>query len=115
MKRLVLLAVVILLIGSVTYCVEKENPSASESKSTTSVSGKVVDKESGESLAGVTIKFSGISKVVYTDLEGNFEITDLVPGIYDLEVELISYKQSNNKVKLDMSAENNIRVELENL
>ncbi|MBN2213055.1 MAG: carboxypeptidase-like regulatory domain-containing protein [Bacteroidales bacterium] len=115
MKRIVLSVIAGLLISSVAFSVEKENPSAPKSKSTTSVAGMVVDKETGESLAGVTIRFSGISQVVYTDLEGKFEIQDVIPGIYELEAALISYKQSSNKVKLAPGNGNNIEVELENL
>jgi hypothetical protein len=115
MKRIVLLVLTSLIISTVAFCVDREDPSSSKSKNTTSVIGKVIDKKSGESLAGVTIKFSGVNQVVYTDLEGKFEIRDVMPGEYELEAVLISYKQSNKKVKLNLGTENNIEVELENL
>lgn len=114
MKRTVLIIIAALAISSVTYCIEKENPTMDKRK-TTSVVGNVVDKESGESLAGVAIKFSGISQVLYTDLEGQFEIKDVMPGTYEIEADFISYKQTTSKVKVDLKPENNIKVELENL
>ncbi|MBN2273614.1 MAG: carboxypeptidase-like regulatory domain-containing protein [Bacteroidales bacterium] len=116
MKKIVFLTLTGLFISSSIFCVEKNKTSTSESKKTTSVMGSVVDKISGESLAGVAIKFTGTDKVVYTDLEGHFEVQDLVPGTYEIEAVLISYKQSNKKVKLDLrTSGNNISIELENL
>lgn len=114
MKRLILFVLAGLVISTVTYCIEREDPSL-KNKNTTSVSGVVVDKENGESLAGVAIRFSGTNQTVYTDLEGQFEIKDVVPGEYELKADYISYKQTTSKVKLDTKSENNIKLELENL
>jgi hypothetical protein len=58
----------------------------------TGVSGKVIDKNTGESLAGAVVLVKGTNIKTYTDLEGNFTITDLTPGTYDIEVSFISYQ-----------------------
>jgi hypothetical protein len=48
------------------------------------VSGKVVDLNSGETLAGVAVSIEGTDTKVYTDLDGNFTIKDIKPGVYNL-------------------------------
>ncbi len=114
MKKTLFVILAILSISAYTFGNEREKPSSGDMKTTT-VAGKVVDKASGESLAGVTIKISSCNKVVYTDLEGNFKINDVTPGTYDLEAAFISYKQNNKKVKADLGSDNTVRLELENL
>lgn len=114
MKRTVLIIVAFLTISSVTYCIERENPSK-ENRKTTCVTGKITDKESGESLAGVAVRLSGLNQVVYSDLDGKFEIKDILPGTYKIETEFISYKQTKSEIKLDKKSENNIKLELESL
>lgn len=60
----------------------------------TGVSGKVIDKNTGESLAGAVILLKGTDIKTYTDLEGNFSIDNLQPGTYDLEISYISYQNT---------------------
>ena len=57
----------------------------------TILTGKVVDAESGEALAGVEIKVVGTDIECFTDFEGNFELNGIVPGRYELIVHYISY------------------------
>lgn len=80
--------------------------------STTMVStikGKVVDKSTGEALAGVSVKLDE-NTVVYTDFEGNFSINLTQPKA-KICVSLISYattevevKKSSNQVKIELSS-----------
>lgn len=66
------------------------------------ISGKVVDIKTGESLVGVAVAIEGTDQKVYTDLDGNFTINSIDPGSYNLVLSLISYKNSlveNLKVK----------------
>jgi uncharacterized membrane protein len=60
----------------------------------TGVSGKVVDKNTGECLAGASVIVKGTNIRAYTDLDGNFSISNLEPGTYDLEISYISYQQT---------------------
>lgn len=59
-----------------------------------SISGKVVDIKTGESLVGVAVKIEGTDFKAYTDLDGNFTINSIDPGTYNLVLSLISYKNS---------------------
>jgi hypothetical protein len=63
-------------------------------------SGKVVDKNTGESLVGALVVVKGTDIRVYTDLDGNFLLPSLAPGAYTIEVSYISYNdtQVNNVV-----------------
>ncbi len=59
-----------------------------------SISGKVIDYTSGESLAGVEVAVEGSSKKAYTDFDGNFKIENIKPGSYNLIASYISYNKS---------------------
>lgn len=72
------------------------------------ISGTVTDKKSHESLAGAAIFVNGVK--YYSDLDGNFIISDITPGKYTVKVELISYQpvemeievQTNQKISIDL-------------
>jgi hypothetical protein len=70
-----------------------------------SISGKVIDFNSGEVLAGVEVMIEGSSKKVYTDFDGNFKIENLKPGAYNLIASYISYNKSFIE-KLDIEKSN---------
>jgi len=57
-----------------------------------SVQGQVIDKSTGETLAGVVVKIDGTNIQATTDLDGNFVINNLNPGEYKLYASYISYK-----------------------
>jgi len=97
--RVVIVSLVLLytnsVLATVDYPVVPMNAKAS-------ISGKVADTKTGESLAGVAISVKGTDIKVYTDLDGTFTINSLDPGNYNLILSLISYKNSlveNIKVK----------------
>lgn len=82
---------------------------------TATVSGKVLDINSGETLAGVAVSVEGTELKVYTDLDGNFTISNLEPGSYNLILSMISYKNSlvenvqlvaNEKEEMDIKLDN---------
>lgn len=58
--------------------------------------GKVIDKNNGEALAGALITVEGTEIKVFSDLDGNFNF-NIKPGIYNLEIDYISY--GKNQVK----------------
>lgn len=82
-----------MVISVFTYA-EGESKSSAPAKVTSSITGKVVDIKTGETLAGVSVSVEGTATKVYTDLDGNFTITELETGSYDLVLSLISYKNS---------------------
>jgi hypothetical protein len=93
MKSFVTAIIVITGLFLTSYQATAESTPANPA-ATSSISGKVQDMQTGESLAGVKVILSGIGKTVYTDLEGKFSIENLTPGSYDITVSLISYDNS---------------------
>lgn len=58
----------------------------------TGIKGVISDKTTKETLVGATILIQGTTTGSTTDLDGNFSITSLAPGNYNLVVSYISYK-----------------------
>ena len=75
MKK-ILLVLIIIVLTSVTLTAQ-------------SIKGKVVDKKTKESLAGVMININ--KENIYTDLDGNFEINKIKDGKYTITISYISY------------------------
>ena len=59
---------------------------------TGNIEGIVKDFKTKEILIGSTIVIQGTSSGVITDINGNFSLTNLNPGIYSLKFSYISYK-----------------------
>ena len=57
-----------------------------------SISGTVTDGSSNEPLPGVNVLVKGTYYGASADAEGNYKITDIKPGNYDMEVSMIGYK-----------------------
>ena len=55
--------------------------------------GKITDKKSGEALPGVNVLVKGTYYGAATDLDGNFAILKMNPGVYTIEISMIGYKQ----------------------
>ena len=86
-----------------TYAANEESAGSESAVMTTSVSGKVLDKITGEALVGVKVSVEGSEKTVYTDFEGNFEIENVRPGNIELTASYISYKKKVETVSVDLS------------
>ncbi|MDY0084133.1 MAG: carboxypeptidase-like regulatory domain-containing protein, partial [Ignavibacteriaceae bacterium] len=59
---------------------------------TATLTGKITDKETGETLPGVNIILKGTYYGAATDVNGKFSIQSINPGTYNVEVSLIGYK-----------------------
>lgn len=81
--------------------------------SKTAIMGRVIDNQTGESLAGAVVSIENTDIQVYTDLDGNFEISQILPGTYNLVVSYISYKSSlieNLDVNADEKEDINVKL-----
>jgi len=88
---------------------DKSTTSSSTSVATLTISGQVVDKETGEALAGVAVKID--NSTTYTDFEGNFSATVMGCQTVSINANLISYNPQ--EVKVDATTCNGtIKVEL---
>lgn len=63
----------------------------------TSVSGKIADAKSGMSLPGVNIQVQRSSLGTTSDLDGNYQLDDLPPGIYALTFTMMGYAPHTEK------------------
>lgn len=57
-----------------------------------SINGVVVDEKTGEPIIGANVVIQGTTNGAATDLEGNFQISNLAAGNYTLQVSYITYK-----------------------
>lgn len=72
--------------------VRESNTTASTPTAT--LTGKVIDLNTGEALAGVEVAIEGSNVKVHSDLDGNFKFDNLQPGEYNLIASYISYNKS---------------------
>lgn len=116
MKKLAILFVSF-LVFSVSFAGETkdENGNAESAVMTTSVSGKVLDKITGEALAGVKINIEGTTETVYTDFDGNFEIEGIREGKREIKAQYISYKQKVETVDVSLAKSNTVDVKIESV
>lgn len=75
----------------------------------TTLKGIVSDKLTKETLAGAIITANG--QKVYTDLDGNFILSNLCSGKCELKIRLISYK--DQVVEINTNAIQTLKVSLE--
>ena len=96
--------VVFFLLAS--FCVNASEPDASAKG--IHFKGVIVDKASGEALAGVKVTITGTNLAVYTNFDGEFEFDGLVPGTYNINCEMITYN-SIISAKINLNAESDLK------
>lgn len=113
-STLILLTAILFTVSSAFAGSEnKDSKSKAEPAVTCSISGKILDHLSGESLAGVKIMISGTDLVTYTDLDGNFSCEGLVPGSYNIQTSYISYESTTFKdVMIKADTDNTVKMVL---
>ncbi|HBZ67539.1 MAG TPA: hypothetical protein DEO70_11945 [Bacteroidales bacterium] len=77
------------------------------------ITGKVYDLSTGEVLAGAEVIIEGTEVKTYSDLDGNFTITALQPGKYNIICSLISYNKSLVEDINTTEAANSCKIALE--
>jgi hypothetical protein len=101
MKKLSTL-LIITLMASMSLMASKTDNSKSEEKIApsapafiSSISGKVVDHSTGESLAGVKVVLEGTQQETFTDFDGNFSFANVNVVEAKLNASYISYRQES--------------------
>jgi outer membrane receptor protein involved in Fe transport len=82
------------------------------------VAGLVIDKATGEGLAGVNVYFNDTSLGAATDLDGYYQIINVPPGSYSLTVSIIGYGTvtvEGVKIQVDKTTTQNITLVQETL
>ncbi|WP_352423374.1 carboxypeptidase-like regulatory domain-containing protein [Proteiniphilum sp.] len=109
MRTLIMFACALLI--SVSAFASTDRKSENKNKETTLVlqlTGSVVDDKNKETLAGAAIIVDG--KKYYSDLDGQFTITDVNPGKHEVKVELISYEPY--VIEIDLTKNQKLNVSL---
>lgn len=89
---------------------EKENANSNAEVATLTIQGQVMDKASGEALAGVSVRVEGTNLVAYTDFDGRFSISNVKQGECKLSASFISYEKTT--IQLDAHKTSDVKVEL---
>ncbi|NJK87826.1 MAG: carboxypeptidase-like regulatory domain-containing protein [Bacteroidales bacterium] len=64
------------------------------------IQGTITDSETDEGLIGATIVIQGTTKGTITDFDGNYALTNLNTGTYNVVISYISYDQVIVQVKV---------------
>ena len=112
MKKVIFSFIVALFASS---AIAEKTDSKVETKAETStqcLSGNVVDKVSGEALAGVEVKLEGSDQKTYTDFDGHFVLDKVKTGECKLVASYISYDKNEKTIEFKSNA-NQVNIELQ--
>jgi len=111
MKKLILSIFVLFFAFQVSYANNESNPKEINNN-TVAINGKIIDKETGETLTGVLVEIVGTDEKVYSDFDGKFEFKNIIPGTYNISVSYISYEKNVLKVVKAKNSVNTLKIEL---
>lgn len=78
------------------------------------IAGKIKDASTGETLPSVNVMIVGTQLGAITDLNGNYVILNVPPGVYTVSVSMISYRKQDFKdirVNVDFTTRLDIKLE----
>ncbi|MDW7679666.1 MAG: TonB-dependent receptor [bacterium] len=78
------------------------------------LTGRVVDKQSGEPLPGANVIIEGTTLGAACDLDGKYIIMMIAPGIYTVRAEMMGYKSTryeNVKISIDLTTKQDFQLE----
>jgi len=80
---------------------------------TGSLTGKIIDVNTRETLPGATISIVGTYKGTAADIDGNYTISDIKPGDYSIKVNFIGYTEKIfNGIRIEKDQKKTLNVEL---
>ena len=66
------------------------------------IRGSIKDRNSKEPLIGATVQIVGSNLATMTDIDGNFQLSGIKDGIYDIEIKYVGYKTAvKRQVKIE--------------
>ncbi|MEG8947118.1 TonB-dependent receptor [Rosettibacter firmus] len=77
------------------------------------IAGRVTDINTGEPLIGVNVVITGTSMGAATDVDGNYFIINIPPGIYEIKASLVGYSTvviKNIRVSIDQTTRVDIQM-----
>ncbi|MFZ4725969.1 MAG: carboxypeptidase-like regulatory domain-containing protein [Paludibacter sp.] len=110
MKKILFYSVIALLSISLNATsAPKPEPKIEIQNQTTSLRGMVSDNLTNETLAGAVITANG--QKIYSDLDGNFTISNLCSAKCQIKISLISYEDQN--VEIDLQNTKTLQIKLQ--
>jgi hypothetical protein len=109
MKFKSLISSIVLLVG-LHFLVEVNNGFAG---TTGKLAGRLTDSETGEALPGSNVILESLSAGAATDLDGNYVIINIPPGMYTIRATMMGYKDVQMKdvrIRVDMTTTINFKM-----
>jgi hypothetical protein len=98
-----------IIAGTILFLALSLNLSAQQQK----ITGTVVDHQTGEPLAGVTVKHLSSGLEVITDFDGNFSFSTADAGVNRFAVHFVSYQEVLlNRVQVEEDQQTELRIKM---
>ena len=88
------------------------------SATTGKIAGTVIDKDTGQPLAGVNVIVEGTEMGAAADMNGQYTILHVPPGVYSIQVSMMGYTKvtlQDVRVRIDQTARADFELEMEAL
>jgi hypothetical protein len=109
-NKIFLLAIAIVSLFNFNVSASKKSSGTSGPSTRASFSGVVIDRNSNEKLAGVTIQMAETNLKIYSNSKGEFTLDRIEPGTYKVKINCISYKDKEMTVKVTKSQKDKVKI-----
>jgi hypothetical protein len=111
-SKFLLLAFALLAFANITVVAAPKQPKTTGPATQLSLSGVVLDKESNEKLAGVTIQLESTDQKIYSNAKGEFTLDGITRGKYKVKINCISYQDKEVTVNITKSKNDKLKIVL---
>lgn len=112
--RTFVLSVAFMAFSFINTFAISENP-GEPAVANTCISGIIIDQNTGEALTGVEVKLNGTETKTYTDFDGKFVFSQIKPGKYSIETNIISYQPVVRSVRVNPNELHALNLQLNNV
>ena len=95
-----------------TLTLSLELTTAPSGRDTGTLTGRVVDSESGNPIHGVTVLLPSLGQTAISNSKGNFTFPSLPPGEFNLQVNHLGYSKARGQVEVEVGKTVHTRVSL---
>ena len=89
----------LLLLISFTFALTTGALATNDPVNVKMLSGKVIDKQSGETLTGVKVQLKGTDNYCYTDMNGDFVLTVSASSTAEVLINMVGYEPTTLKTQ----------------
>ena len=106
----ILLVMVVVSLLNFNVSASKKSPGTSGPSTQTSFSGVIIDKNSNEKLAGVSIEIPETDQKISSNSKGDFTLDGIEPATYKVKINGISYNAKEVTVKVSKSPKDKVKI-----